>query len=171
MTRSLLVLFCAVFTLSVFGQIKRDVSGYYQDYRTKGPSEDVPVQLVNQKTGKSYQAITDEDGKFLFKNVELLANTDTTVFELSVSNKKYKQEIFTIKIDSDHTGEYKMDRKNPFKTSTKVTWMFNWGDWNGKENYWSHFTAKAVLVIYGFCCFNCPCPLHTQKAKNASQRR
>lgn len=151
MTRSLLVLFCAVFTLPVFGQIKRDVSGYYQDYRTKGPSEEVPVQLVNKKTGKTYQSITNEDGKFLFKKVELLPNTDTTVFELSVSNKKFKQEIFTIKIDADHMGEYKMDQKNPFKTSTKVTWMFNWGDWNGKENYWSHFAAKAVLILYGFC--------------------
>jgi cellulose synthase/poly-beta-1,6-N-acetylglucosamine synthase-like glycosyltransferase len=147
MTRSLLVLF----TLSAFGQIKRDVSGYYQDSRTKGPSEEVPVQLVNKETGKTYQAITDENGKFLFKGVALIPNADTTVFELSVSNKKYKQETFLIKIDSDHTNEYQMDQKNPFKTSTKVTWMFNWGDWNGKENYWSHFTAKAVLVIYGFC--------------------
>lgn len=151
MTRSLLVLFCAVFTLSAFGQIKRDVSGYYQDYRTKGPSQEVPVQLVNKKTGETYKSVTDEDGKFLFKAVELLPNTDTTVFELSVSNKKYKQEVFTIKIDDDHTNEYKMDQANPFKTSTKVTWMFDWGTWNGKENYWSHFTAKAVLVIYGGC--------------------
>ena len=151
MTRSLLVLFCAVFTLSAFGQIKRDVSGYYQDYRTKGPSEEVPVQLVNRETGKTYTAITDEDGKFFFKDVALLKGADTTLFELSVANKKYKQETFLIKIDADHTGEYKMDRKNPFKTSTKVTWMFDWGTWNGKENYWSHFTAKAVLVIYGFC--------------------
>lgn len=151
MTRSLLVLFCAVFTLSAFGQIKRDVSGYYQDYRTKGPSEEVPVQLVNKETGKTYQAVTDENGKFLFKDVALIPNADTTVFELSVSNKKYKQETFLIKIDADHTGEYKMDQKNPFKTSTKVTWMFNWGDRNGKENYWSHLTAKAVLWIYGFC--------------------
>ena len=89
MTRSLLVLFCAVFTLSAFGQIKRDVSGYYQDYRTKGPSEEVPVQLVNQKTGKTYKAITDENGKFLFKGVELNTNIDTSLFDLSVADKKY----------------------------------------------------------------------------------
>jgi cellulose synthase/poly-beta-1,6-N-acetylglucosamine synthase-like glycosyltransferase len=151
MTRSLLVLFCAVFTLSAFGQIKRDVSGYYQDTRTKGPSEEVPVQLVNKETGKTYNAITDENGKFLFKDVALIKDADTTLFELSVSNKKYKQETFLVKIDSDHTNEYKMSEKDPFKTSTKVTWMFDWGTWNGKENYWSHFTAKAVLVVYGFC--------------------
>ena len=151
MTRSLLVLFCAVFTLSAFGQIKRDVSGYFQDYRTKGPSEEVPVQLVNPKTGKTYKAITDEEGKFFFKDVELLPGADTTVFELSVSSKKYKQEVFTVKIDDNHTGEYRMDQKNPFKTSTKVTWMFDWGDKDGKENYWSHLTAKIVLFIYGGC--------------------
>lgn len=151
MTRSLLVLFCAVFTLSAFGQIKRDVSGYYQDYRTKGPSEEVPVQLVNKETGKTYKAITDGNGKFLFKGVELNANTDTSLFDLSVSDIKYKQEKFLIRIDSHHTDEYQMDQKNPFKTSTKVTWMFDWGTWNGKENYWSHFTAKVVLVIYGAC--------------------
>ena len=106
---------------------------------------------MNQKTGKTYKAITDENGKFLFKGVELESGADTTVYELSVANKKYKQEKFIIKIDADHTSEYQMDRKNPFKTSTKVTWMFDWGDRDGKENYWSHFTAKVVLVIYGLC--------------------
>jgi cellulose synthase/poly-beta-1,6-N-acetylglucosamine synthase-like glycosyltransferase len=151
MTRSILVLFCAVFALSVSGQIKRDVSGYYQDSRTKSASKEVPVQLVSKETGKTYQSITDSEGKFLFKGVALEANTDTSFFELSVSNKKYKQETFLIKIDAKHTGEYQMDRKNPFKTATKVTWMFDWGTWNGKENYWSHFTAKAILIVYGFC--------------------
>lgn len=121
MTRSLLVLFCAVFTLPVFGQIKRDVSGYFQDYRTKGPSEDVPVQLVNKESGKTYKAITDSDGKFLFKGVALETDRDTTLFELSVADKNYKEETFLIKLDSGHTSEYKMDKKNPFKTSTKVT--------------------------------------------------
>src|SRR5690606_33324767 len=107
MTRSYLVLFCALFTLSAFGQIKRDVSGYYEDYRTKRPSEDVPVQLVNRETGKTYKAITNENGKFLFKDVALLKDADTTLFELSVSNNKYKQETFLVKIDADHTDEYK----------------------------------------------------------------
>ena len=44
-----------------------------------------------------------------------------------------------------------MDPKNPFKTATKVTWMFRWGTWNGKEYYWSHFMAKLFLTIYGIC--------------------
>lgn len=151
MTRLLLVLFCGIFTLPAFGQITRDVSGYYQDYRTKRASKEVPVQLVNKQSGKTYKATTDDNGKFLFKAVELNANADTTIYELSVSDKKYRQEKFIIKLDADHTTEYQMDQKNPFKTSTKVTWMFDWGTWNGVENYWSHFTAKAILVIYGGC--------------------
>ncbi len=137
--------------LSAFGQIKRDVSGYYQDLRTKKPAEEVPVQLVNPETGKTYKAITDENGKFLFRGVEVNENTDTTIYELSVADLNYKKEIFNIKLDSDHTTEYQMDQKNPFKTSTKTTWMFNWGTWNGVEHYWSHFTAKIILVIYGIC--------------------
>jgi cellulose synthase/poly-beta-1,6-N-acetylglucosamine synthase-like glycosyltransferase len=150
MTRPLLVLVAALISLTSMAQMKRDVSGYYRDLRTNRALSDVPVQLVNQKTGKKYTATTDSDGKFFFRNVQL-ENMDTVKFDLSISDKNYKEETFVVKIDTDHEGEYKMDPNNPFRSSTKVTWMFNWGDKGEKEHYWSHLTAKIILVIYGLC--------------------
>ncbi len=32
-----------------------------------------------------------------------------------------------------------------------VSWMFNWGDAFGYENYWSHWLAKIILVVYALC--------------------
>ena len=150
MTRPLLVLIVALISLTSMAQMKRDVSGYYRDLRTDGALDDVPVQLVNQKTGKKYLTTTDSDGKFLFKNVQL-EDADTVNFNLSVADKNYKEETFVVKIDTDHTSEYKMDEKNPFRSSTKVTWLFNWGNSGEKEHYWSHLVAKIILVIYGIC--------------------
>ncbi len=150
MTRPLLVLVVALISLTSMAQMKRDVSGYFRDLRTDGALDDVPVQLVNQKTGKKYLTTTDADGKFFFKDVQLEA-ADTVKFNLSVADKNYKEETFVVKIDTDHTSEYKMDQKNPFRSSTKVTWLFNWGDSGEKEHYWSHLVAKIILVIYGIC--------------------
>ncbi|MCE2743737.1 MAG: glycosyltransferase [Fluviicola sp.] len=31
--------------------------------------------------------------------------------------------------------------------------MFNWGDYKGKEHYWSHLAAKILLTLYGICLF------------------
>ena len=56
---------------------------------------------------------------------------------------------FTLK--EEHANNYTFDEKRPFNVSLKVTWMFNWGDWNGKEHYWSHLLAKIILSIYGIC--------------------
>lgn len=151
MTRYPLVLFFVCIVNLSFGTIHRDVSGYFQDLRTKNPSEEVDVQLINKETGAKYFSTTNEDGKFLFKNVIIDESTDTSYFELSVADKAYIQENFLVKIDSQSADEYKMSQTNPFKTSTKVTWMFDWGTWNGVEHYWSHFTAKVVLFIYATC--------------------
>jgi len=150
MTRPLLVLVAALISLTSMAQMKRDVSGYYRDLRTDRALNDVPVQLVNQKTGKKYTATTDSDGKFFIKDVQL-ENADTVKFDLSISDKNYREETFVVKIDTHHEGEYKMDPKNPFRSSTKVTWLFNWGDKGEKEHYWSHLTAKIILVIYAIC--------------------
>lgn len=152
MTRYFLVLFTVVAALSLNAQMKRDVSGYFRDTRTNRALKDVPVQLVNKSTKKRYVGRTDSDGKFVIKNVQL-ENKDTVFFDLSVADKSYKEEKFLIKIDTKHTSEYAMDPKNPFKSATKVTWMFNWGDYNGTEFFWSHLVARIILVIYGLCLF------------------
>lgn len=149
--RSLLLVFLsALVTISVSAQMKRDVSGYYRDLRTDRALKDVPVQLVNKDTKKTYKAFTDGEGKFLFKNVQLEAK-DTVLFDLSIADKSYKEETFLVKIDTKHESEYKMDPKNPFRSSTKVTWMFNWGDSGDQEHYWSHLMARIILGIYATC--------------------
>lgn len=151
MTRNCLVLLFGLITSLSFGNLHRDVSGYYQDLRTKRPSKSVKVQLVNKETGKKYLAETNDEGKFLFKQVFVDENTDTTFYDLSIADNDYVQDTFVVKLDSHSAEEYRMSATNPFKTSTKVTWMFDWGTWNGVEHYWSHFAAKVVLVIYGAC--------------------
>ncbi len=150
MTRHFLVLFSIVASLSLHAQMKRNVSGYFRDSRTKGALNDVPVQLVNKETKKKYTAVTDDNGKFFFKDVQL-ENKDTVLFDLSISDKSYKHEVFPVKIDTKHTSEYAMNQNDPFKSATKVTWLFNWGDSGNKEHYWSHMTARIILVIYGLC--------------------
>lgn len=156
MNKFLAFVFSFFMIVAAQAQMKRSVSGYFFDRRTKGPADEVPVQLINKETKKKYTAITNDDGKFLFKNVKLEAK-DTVLFELSVASKDYMPEKFLVKIDTKHEGEYKMSRENPFQTNLKVTWLFNWGD-SGKEgtpefkeHYWSHFTAKVILVIYAMC--------------------
>lgn len=156
MNKFLAFVFSFFMIVAVQAQMKRSVSGYFLDRRTKGPADEVPVQLINKETKKKYTAITDDEGKFLFKNVKLEAK-DTVLFVLSVASKDYKPENFLVKIDTKHKGEYKMSKTNPFQTNLKVTWLFNWGD-SGKEgtaeykeHYWSHFTAKVILVIYAMC--------------------
>jgi cellulose synthase/poly-beta-1,6-N-acetylglucosamine synthase-like glycosyltransferase len=150
MVKNLLLIVCLALTTLSIGQVKRDVSGYFKDSRSKGPAREVPVRLVNKQTKQTYNSVTDSDGKFFFKGVQL-NDADTTQFSLFVSDKDYKEETFLVKIDKNHTSEYKMDPENPFVTATKVTWMFNWGDAYGKEHYWSHLTAKIILVIYAAC--------------------
>lgn len=138
----LLALVCSVLSFFASAQSARDVKGQLLDQRTENPAEEVKLELKDKSSGKIYTAETDEDGNYTFKKV------NPAVYQLTITDKDYEAKTFEVNVDADHKGDYNMQ---PFMVSLKVTWLFNWGDWNGKEHYWSHFTAKVILVIYALC--------------------
>ncbi|MFN6075245.1 MAG: hypothetical protein ACK46Y_06720 [Fluviicola sp.] len=74
MNKFLAFVFSFFMIVAAQAQMKRSVSGFFLDRRTKGPADEVPVQLINKETKKKYTAITDDEGKFLFFNVKLVEN-------------------------------------------------------------------------------------------------
>lgn len=136
---------CTVFFTSIsFSQLNRTVSGTIIDEKTKNTIEEVDLFIKNKQTGKTYATITDDNGAFTIKKVP------AGVYQFVINDKDYTQKKFPFTIDAEHKSTFKME---PFMISQKVTWLFNWGDWNGKEHYWSHVTAKAILWIYALCLF------------------
>lgn len=138
-------LFVLITSIS-FGQSTKLVRGKIVDQKTSREIEELKIQIQNVKTKKVFKTETDDDGFFNFKNIPF------GTYVLKVTDKDYESKIlnsFTLK--EEHTNNYTFDEKRPFNASLKVTWMFNWGDWNGKEHYWSHLLAKIILSIYGIC--------------------
>ena len=131
---------------------KRDVRGILIDAITENPTEKVNVILKSKISNKSFEAESDDDGIFLFKNIPV------GEYQLLIEDKDYilpgdpektaSKRGFPVSIDNEHETAYNMQ---PFKVSLKVSWMFNWGDKGTKEHYWSHLTAKIILIIYGSC--------------------
>ena len=138
-------LFVLITSISL-GQSTKLVRGKIVDQKTSREIEELKIQIQNVKTKKVFKAETDDDGFFNFKNIPF------GTYVLKVTDKDYESKIlnsFTLK--EEHTNNYTFDEKRPFNASLKVTWMFNWGDWNGKEHYWSHLLAKIILSVYGIC--------------------
>ncbi len=138
-------LFVLITSISL-GQSTKLVRGKIVDQKTSREIEELKIQIQNVKTKKVFKTETDEDGFFNFKNIPF------GTYVLKVTDKDYESKIlnsFTLK--EEHTNNYTFDEKRPFNASLKVTWMFNWGDWNGKEHYWSHLLAKIILSVYGIC--------------------
>jgi cellulose synthase/poly-beta-1,6-N-acetylglucosamine synthase-like glycosyltransferase len=139
------ILFVLIATISL-GQSSKLVRGKIVDQKTSREIEELKIQIQNVKTKKIRKTETDDDGFFNFKNVPF------GTYVLKVTDKDYENKTlnsFTLK--EEHTDNYTFDEKRPFTVSLKVTWMFNWGNWNGKEHYWSHLLAKIILSIYGIC--------------------
>jgi len=139
------VLFVLIATISL-GQSSKLVRGKIVDQKTSREIEELKIQIQNVKTKKIRKTETDDDGFFNFKNVPF------GTYVLKVTDKDYENKTlnsFTLK--EEHADNYTFDEKRPFTVSLKVTWMFNWGDWNVKEHYCSHLLAKIILSIYGIC--------------------
>jgi len=153
MNKLLLSALLSLFISSVFanktyiGPVSKKIEGYLVDYKTKAEVEEVEVELTSLVTGKVYTAETDENGKFTFRNVPIGKS------KLRLIDKDYRS--VTLKVfqtnEKEHLIHYTFSQEEPFTAQLKVSWMFNWGDFQGKEHYWSHMAARVILVIYGLC--------------------
>jgi cellulose synthase/poly-beta-1,6-N-acetylglucosamine synthase-like glycosyltransferase len=146
MPKIIISAFFILLTAISFGQSSKLVRGKIVDQKTSREIEELKVQIQNVKTKKVFKTETDDDGFFNFKNIPF------GTYVLKVTDKDYENKTlnsFTLK--EEHANNYTFDETRPFDASLKVTWMFNWGDWNGKEHYWSHLLAKIILSIYGIC--------------------
>ncbi|MFM7006183.1 MAG: glycosyltransferase [Flavobacteriales bacterium] len=128
-------------------QYSKKIEGFLVDYKTKSEVEEVEVQLNSLVTGKVYTTETDESGKFTFRHVPIGKS------KLRLIDKDYR--AVTLKVfetnAKEHLIHYTFSKEEPFTAQLKVSWMFNWGDFQGKEHYWSHMAARIILVIYGLC--------------------
>ena len=142
-----------VFSLAfgINAQVTKEIKGNLVDMKTSYDVEKVELSLTATKTGKVWTTNTNNDGEFTFKNIPL------GDLEISIIDKDYRSEKFKFHTDSNHLQKYHFS--TPFGVNLKVSWMFNWGDRtiysNGKkivkEHYWSHVTAKGILILYGLC--------------------
>jgi cellulose synthase/poly-beta-1,6-N-acetylglucosamine synthase-like glycosyltransferase len=127
--------------------VSKKIEGFLVDFKTKSEVEEVEVQLKSAVTGKVYTTETDENGKFTFLNVPIGKST------IKLIDKDYR--ATTLKVfetnEKEHLIHYTFSQTDPFKAQLKVSWLFNWGDYQGKEHYWSHMVARIILVIYGLC--------------------
>lgn len=147
-----LALFVFVFGISN-AQVSKVIEGYLDDYKTKGDAEKVDVTLKSLESKKVFKAKTDENGRFVFKNIPI------GKCELNIVDLDYRQETFKFETnEKEHLVHYSFTQ--PFFVNLKVSWLFKWGDRtvtlkSGKkyvqEHYWSHVVAKVILGLYGLC--------------------
>jgi cellulose synthase/poly-beta-1,6-N-acetylglucosamine synthase-like glycosyltransferase len=145
MTRYYLVVFLSVVSLAVFGQRFETVTGILKDQKTEDPIEKVGIKLTTRDSVTVAKAETDENGVYVFKNIPI------GKYLLIVDDKDYENKGFPAELKAEQAAKSDTYTFSPFMVSLKVSWMFNWGDSGNQEHYWSHFTAKIILIIYGAC--------------------
>jgi cellulose synthase/poly-beta-1,6-N-acetylglucosamine synthase-like glycosyltransferase len=145
MTRYYLVVFLSVVSLAVFGQRFETVTGILKDQKTEDPIEKVGIKLTTRDSVTVAKAETDENGVYVFKNIPV------GKYLLIVDDKDYENKGFPAELKAEQAAKSDTYTFSPFMVSLKVSWMFNWGDSGNQEHYWSHFTAKIILIIYGAC--------------------
>ena len=129
------------------GPVSKKIEGFLVDFKTKSEVEEVEVELTSLVTGKVYTAETGDNGKFTFRNIPIGKS------KLRLIDKDYRPTVLKVFETNakEHLIHYTFSQTEPFKAQLKVSWLFNWGDYQGKEHYWSHMLARVILVIYGLC--------------------
>lgn len=145
MTRYYLVVFLSVVSLAVFGQRFEKVTGIIKDQKTENPVEKVGIKLTTPDSVTVAKAETDENGVYVFKNIPV------GKYLLIVDDKDYENKGFPADLKAEQAAKSDTYTFSPFMVSLKVSWLFNWGDSGKQEHYWSHFTAKIILIIYAAC--------------------
>ena len=152
MTKIHFVIFALFIAVSSQAQVSKLVTGTMIDQRTRDVADEVELELRSNDNKKTFEAETNDEGVFAFKNVPLGKYT------LHVTDKDYTDIKQNVELTTDHLNNFTFGQ--PIPTSLKVSWLFNWGDRtttlkNGKpyvqEHFWSHVVAKVVLTIYGLC--------------------
>ncbi len=142
MLRFLLVLLLFFSVSTSNAQVCKKVEGKLFDQQTEREVDEVKLVIQNDKTKKVYLNETDDSGYFKFKNVPL------GKYHVVITDKNYEKVSYKFELTAAHKEHYTF---TPFPIRLKVSWMFNWGDAFGKEHFWSHLTAKIILVIYAIC--------------------
>ncbi len=145
MTRYYLVVFLSVVSLAVFGQRFETVTGILKDQKTENPIEKVGIKLTTLDSSTVAKAETDKNGVYVFKNIPV------GKYLLIVDDKDYEDKGFPAELKAEQAAKSDTYTFSPFMVSLKVSWLFNWGDSGDQEHYWSHFTAKIILIIYAAC--------------------
>ncbi len=136
--RFILIFIGFIFTFYSLGNTVQ-VEGKVLDEKTKSELDEVEITIRHLESKKVFETETDDDGVFVFKSIP------AGKYELEVTDKDFNPKKFFFEVTPTHQPDLK------FEVGRKVTWMFNWGDWKGKEHYWSHFTAKVIVYIYFAC--------------------
>ncbi len=141
--KTLIILFLSI---NSFAQSTKLIKGKLIDEKTENPIEKASIVLKNKETKKVYKTTTEENGEFYFREIPF------GTYILITNDKEYHwKKLNELTLTEEHTEKYFFNENKPFSVGKKVSWMFNWGDYKGKEHYWAHFTAKIVLAIYGIC--------------------
>ncbi|MES2556368.1 MAG: glycosyltransferase [Bacteroidota bacterium] len=145
MTRYYLVVFLSVVSLAVFGQRFEKVTGILKDQKTENPIGKVGIKLTTLDSATVAKTETDKNGVYVFKNIPV------GKYLLIVDDKDYEDKGFPADLKAEQAAKSDTYTFSPFMVSLKVSWLFNWGDSGNQEHYWSHFTAKIILIIYAAC--------------------
>lgn len=143
MVRYIFVLLMLVLSFSGFGQVAKSVNGTVTNSNTDRLIEGVEVSLTHVEDQKVYSVRTNDEGRFEFTNIPL------GKYKFSISDEEYNPNTFGVNLTEEHINNFTFG--SSITTSPEVSWMFNWGDKGEKEHYWSHLTAKIILIIYGLC--------------------
>lgn len=142
MARTGILLIVVLMSFFGSGQSAKFVQGKLTDSKTEKPVNEVELTIHTADSSKTYQVQTNSEGIFTFKNIPL------GKYSLVVTDKTYNEVTVNFELKAKHENGYTFQ---PFEVGRKVTWMWDWGDTDGQEHYWSHFVSKIILGLYFAC--------------------
>tara|TARA_Y100000589_G_scaffold39903_1_gene33419 strand:- start:7019 stop:8887 length:1869 start_codon:yes stop_codon:yes gene_type:complete len=134
--RCIAIIFTLLYTCITNSQELKNIYGSIVDEKTERSVEDLKIEIKHINSDKIFLTETNQNGDFNFLNIPI------GKYNLSIHNKDYIKSPFSFEVTKSHIPNLN------FKVNKKVSWMFNWGDTSKKEHYWSHVTAKVIIIVY-----------------------